>query len=64
LFLQAGAAAGCAAGIVLMRNTAGAGFLDYLGATGLGTAGGVALHALTKPEDQKSPDRMLHELRT
>jgi len=59
-----GSGFGLAAGAFALRHQAGAGAVHYLGAAGLGAAGGVLLHVLTRPEEQKTPDRMVHELRS
>jgi hypothetical protein len=62
--LQAGAAVGLAAGGLLLRGAPAAGVLHYLGASAAGTAAGVVLHVLTRPQEHKSPDKMMHELRS
>lgn len=46
----------------MLRNTATASALHYLGAAGVGAASGVVMHVLTRPAEHKTPDKMMHEL--
>lgn len=59
---QYGAAAGLAAGGLMLRKPASA--MHYLGASGVGVASGVVLHVLTRPAEHKTPDKMMHELKS
>lgn len=54
---------GLAAGGLLLRGSGGTTALHYLGAAGAGTAAGIVAHVLTRPAEQASPDKMMHELR-
>lgn len=60
---QVGAALGVAAAGYLLKDESGAKPLHFLGAAGAGAATGVLLHMLTRPVDQKTPNKMMHELR-
>lgn len=60
---QVGSAVGLTAGSLLLRGGP-RGALHYLGAAGAGAAAGIVAHVLTRPEEHKSPDKMLHELRS
>lgn len=47
----------------LLKDESGAKPLHFLGGAGAGAATGVLLHMLTRPVGQKSPNKMMHELR-
>eukprot|EP00878_Enallax_costatus_P000645 GHUV01000750.1.p1 GENE.GHUV01000750.1~~GHUV01000750.1.p1 ORF type:complete len:180 (+),score=54.44 GHUV01000750.1:127-666(+) len=59
---QAGAAIGLAAAAFLLRGNSDVKPLHLVGAGGVGTAAGVLLHLLTRPEEQRGNNKMFHEL--
>lgn len=61
--MQAGGALGLAAAGYLLQKESNAQPLHYLGGAGVGAAAGVLLHMLTRPLDQKTPNKMMHELK-
>jgi hypothetical protein len=63
--LQAGSVGGLAIAAMVLRGRRGARALHYLGLVGLGAAGGVVLHVVSRPPEQATgPDKMAHELRS
>lgn len=60
---QVGAALGVAAAGYLLKDEKAAKPLHFLGGAGVGAATGVLLHMMTRPIDQRTPNKMMHELR-
>jgi hypothetical protein len=60
---QVGAVIGLGAASYVLQNESGAKPVHFLGAAGVGAAGGVLVHILTRPQGHKTPNKMVHELR-
>lgn len=60
---QLGAVLGVAATGYLLKDNSAVKPLHFLGGAGVGAASGVLLHMMTRPLDQKTANKMMHELR-
>ncbi|WIA11066.1 hypothetical protein OEZ85_011218 [Tetradesmus obliquus] len=59
---QVGGALGLAAAAYFLRNSSDAKPVHYVGGASAGAAAGILLHMLTRPQEAKSVNKMLHEL--
>jgi hypothetical protein len=62
-FSLVGAVLGIAATGYLLKDNSAVKPLHFLGGAGVGAASGVLLHMMTRPLDQKTANKMMHELR-
>eukprot|EP00882_Tetradesmus_deserticola_P004796 GHRQ01005054.1.p1 GENE.GHRQ01005054.1~~GHRQ01005054.1.p1 ORF type:complete len:173 (+),score=47.03 GHRQ01005054.1:156-674(+) len=59
---QVGGALGLAAAAYFLRGNSDAKPLHYIGGASVGAATGILLHMLTRPQEKKSANKMMHEL--